>query len=93
MNYWKPLALTLAVGLVASVGIQSASANNSGSQPTLAGPCHDQRNMAAALDHLTQAKDALSRAEHNKGGWRDRAIEATNKAFNETNQGCLSDGH
>jgi hypothetical protein len=89
MNYWKPIALTLAVGLVASIGMQTASAKNAdSSQPTLAGPCHDQRNMAAALDHLAQAKESLKNAEHNKNGWRDRAIDLTNKAWNETTAGC-----
>lgn len=88
MNYWKPIALSLAVGLVASIGMQTASANNAGSHPLLTGPCHDQPNMAAALGSLQSAKDSLSKAEHNKGGWRDRAIEATNKAWNETTAGC-----
>lgn len=89
MNFWKPIALTLAVGLVASIGMQNASANNSNSsQPTLAGECHDQPNMAAATHDLQNAIDHLSRAEHNKDGWRDRAIDAARKAQGETQKGC-----
>jgi hypothetical protein len=94
MNYWKPIALSLAVGLVASIGMQTASANNAGSQPSLTGDCHDQKNMANALHSLQAAKDSLSKAEHNKGGWRDRAIAATTTAMTETTAGCaVADVH
>lgn len=89
MNFWKPIALTLAVGLVASIGMQNASAKNAdSSQPTLTGECHDQPNMAAASHDLAAAVDHLSKAEHNKGGWRDRAIDAAKKAQAETQAGC-----
>ena len=93
MNYWKPIALTLAVGLVASIGMQTASANNAGSQPSLTGECHDQKNMAAALHELSSAKDSLTKAEHNKAGWRDRALDSVNKAINETTTGCTDATH
>jgi hypothetical protein len=94
MNYWKPIALALAVGLVASIGMQTASANTAGSQPTLAGPCHDQPNMAAALGSLNAAKDSLGKAEQDKGGWRERALGAVNTAISETNTGCsFANGH
>ncbi len=89
MNFWKPIALTLAVGLVASIGIQNASAKSAdSSQPTLTGECFDQPNMAAASHDLQNAIDHLSKAEHNKGGWRDRAIDAARKAQHETQTGC-----
>jgi hypothetical protein len=79
MNFWKPIALVAVVGLVASVGTQVASA---------AGACHDQPNMAAALASLKAARASLETAEHNKGGWRVKAIEATNAAIVETDRGC-----
>jgi hypothetical protein len=64
------------------------------SVPALAGPCHDQPNMAAALEALRNAKGSLERAEHNKGGWREAAVEATNKAIRETERGCeFADRH
>ncbi|MEO7112756.1 MAG: hypothetical protein ABI183_20090 [Polyangiaceae bacterium] len=89
MNYWKPIALTLAVGLVASIGMQTASAKNAdSSQPTLTGECHDQPNMAKATHDLTAALDSLGKAEHNKGGWRDRATTAATTALHETQAGC-----
>ena len=80
MNYWKPVALLSIAGLIASVGIQTASAAG--------GVCHDQPNMAAALASLRSARTSLEKAEHNKGGWRDRAITATTTAIKETENGC-----
>ncbi|HEY1695102.1 MAG TPA: hypothetical protein VGG39_23200 [Polyangiaceae bacterium] len=89
MNVWKPLAIFAVAGLVASVGIQTASANHDPDpQPTLTGPCHDQPNMAAALGSLNAAKSSLERAEHNKGGWRLAALNATNNAISQTQTGC-----
>jgi hypothetical protein len=85
MNYWKPIALCAIAGLVVSVGTQVSSA---------AGVCHDQPNMAAALGGLKAARASLDKAEHNKGGWRVAAIEATNKAIAETDRGCaFADTH
>jgi hypothetical protein len=40
-----------------------------------------QPNMEAALGHLEQAKSALEKAEHNKGGFRVKAIEHVNQAI------------
>ena len=85
MNLWKPIALCAISGLVISVGTQIASAD---------GACHNQPNMQVALDHLRQARAALDRAEHNKGGWRDRAIQSADVALRETNKGCeFADTH
>jgi hypothetical protein len=79
MNVWKPVALVAVAGMVASVGMQIARADV---------VCKNQPNMQAALDHLRQARAALDRAEHNKGGWRDAAIVAADKAIGETQRGC-----
>jgi hypothetical protein len=84
MNVWKPIAIVSACGLVCSVGIQVAAA----------GVCHDQPNMAAALASLKTARASLDKAEHNKGGWRDAAIEKTNAAIAEAERGCaFADTH
>jgi hypothetical protein len=84
MNIWKLTSISLAVALVASIGIQTA----------WAGVCHDQPNMAHAAELLHQARAALDKAEHNKGDWRVKAIEATNKAIAETDRGCaFADTH
>ena len=37
---------------------------------------------------LKDARASLDRAEHNKGGWRDRAIGATDTAIQEVTNGC-----
>ncbi len=46
-----------------------------------------QPNMQAALGHLEQAKESLERAEHNKGGFRVKAIELTNQAIASVKEG------
>jgi hypothetical protein len=85
MNLWKPIALLSIAGLIFSVTSPRAFAG---------GPCHDQPNMASAADLLKQARASLDKAEHNKGGWRVAAIEATNKAIAETDRGCaFADTH
>ncbi len=85
MNVWKPIALVAMAGVVAWVGIQVAHADV---------VCKNQPHMQSALDHLRQARAELDKAEHNKGGWRDRAIGATDTALNETKNGCaFADTH
>jgi len=85
MNLWKPIALLSIAGLIFSVTSPTAFAG---------GPCHDQPNMAAANDHLKQARAFLDKAEHNKGGWRVAAIDATTKALAESDRGCaFADTH
>ena len=84
MNVWKPLAICTTVALVASIGYQTAQAQSN------IGNCKNQPNMLAAAKALYTARDALNTAEHNKGGWRDRAITATGNAIKETENGCAS---
>ena len=50
----------------------------------------DQPHMRRALEHLRAAKAELETAEHNKGGWRIRAIENTNRAIAETEKGMAA---
>lgn len=80
MNVWKPIALCAIAGLVFSVGSRVSFAAG--------GLCHDQPNMALALQSLRAARAALDKAEHNKGGWRVKAIEAVDIALRETERGC-----
>lgn len=84
INVWKPIAIVAVAALGTSIGVQVAHAD---------GACHNQGHMAAALDHLRQARAELDKAEHNKGGWRDRAIQATDNALRETNAGCAVADH
>ena len=53
----------------------------------------DQPNMRAALAHLREAKAALQRAEHDKGGHRARAIEIVNHAIAEVEAGIAVGRH
>jgi len=46
-----------------------------------------QPNMEAALGHLEQAKAALEKAEHNKGGFRVKALGFTNQAIAAVREG------
>ena len=50
----------------------------------------DQPHMKRALEHLRAAKAELERAEHNKGGWRLRAIRNVDQAINDTQNGMKS---
>ncbi len=81
MNVWKSIALCSTAALVVSLGVQIAAADDA---------CHGQRHMQSALEHFRAARSELDHAEHNKGGWRDRAIQAADSALRETNNGCAA---
>ena len=67
------------VTMIAAIGLQSVRA--------------DQPNMRAALAHLREARAALQRAEHNKGGHRGKAIEIINRAIAEVEAGIAAGRH
>jgi hypothetical protein len=67
------------VALIGAMGLQSVRA--------------DQPNMRAALAHLREARAALERAEHNKGGHRGRAVELINRAIAEVEAGIAVGRH
>jgi hypothetical protein len=52
----------------------------------------DQPHMKRALEHLRAARAELQSAEHNKGGWRVRAIKNVDQAINDTENG-MRDAH
>jgi len=90
-NFWKPISSGLAGGLVASIGIQTASANGSPAAPAaLTGTCSEQPNIAHAKQAIDETIAFLGKAEHNKSGWRDRALAAANKAKDEITGGCAA---
>ncbi len=87
MNLSKVIALGAIGATVVTVGVRVASAQG-------AAACNNQPYMAGALQHLRGARGYLDRAEHNKGGWRERAVQATDAAIAETERGCaVSDTH
>ena len=47
--------------------------------------------MRRALEHLRAARAELQSAEHDKGGWRRRAVENTERAIAETERGMEFD--
>ncbi|MBA3962923.1 MAG: hypothetical protein H0X40_13645 [Chthoniobacterales bacterium] len=47
----------------------------------------DQPRMQEALAHLREARAALAKAEHNKNGHRERAIELLNQTIAEVEAG------
>ena len=49
-----------------------------------------QPHMREALEHLRAAKAELQAAEHDKGGWRVRAIQSTDRAIVETQNGMVA---
>lgn len=51
----------------------------------------DQPNMQAALDALQQARAALQRASHDKGGHRAKAIEHVDAAIAQVKAGMRFD--
>jgi hypothetical protein len=50
----------------------------------------DQPHMRRALEHLRAARAELQAAEHNKAGWRMRALENTDRAISETERGMAA---
>jgi hypothetical protein len=92
MNFWKPLALASMSLLVFVVGYQAANATPAAlPQPTVQGA---QPHMEAALKALQAAQTELQQAEHNKGGWRAAAAQATENAIKETRRGiAYADTH
>jgi hypothetical protein len=86
MNLWKPLAIVSTSAFVFVIGYQAASAGSAGSGTTVIAD-NKQPNMETALTKLKEARAALDKAEHNKGGWRANAVIATDLAISETKRG------
>ena len=82
MNVWKPLAIGAVSALVLVLGHDIASAK--APDPSPSGVEGEYRRLHLALDSLRVARDHLLNAEHNHGGWRERAVEATDRAIDET---------
>ena len=49
-----------------------------------------QPHMQAALEHLRAARASLEKAERNKGGHRERAIELVDKAIAQVQEGMAA---
>jgi hypothetical protein len=92
-NAWTPIAFLSVVAFAVTVGCAVYERPAAPAGGAAAG-CGNQPNMNNALASLRDARNWLGRAEHNKGGWRDNAIAATDSAINETQRGCsFADTH
>jgi hypothetical protein len=70
----KTLTKTLVIlAAVSALGVNSVRA--------------EQPHMRAALEHLRAARAELRSAEHNKGGWRVRALAHVDRAIADTEAG------
>jgi hypothetical protein len=70
----KTLKTTIVILLsISALGLSSAFAR--------------QPHMDRALEHLREARAALERAEPNKGGHRERAIELVDRAIAQVEEG------
>ena len=73
-GWMKILKISFAiVAMIAATGLNSVRA--------------DQPHMRRALEHLRAAQAELQSAEHNKGGWRVRALDHVNRAISDTERG------
>ncbi len=77
MNRWKITTFLFAGLLVTSIGLNLSQKASAEGQP----------HMRAALSSLESALGDLQSAEHDKGGWRSAAVQATKNAIKETRRG------
>ncbi len=89
MNIVKSAIVVMASTLAVVAGTRIASARAVADTATQV--AERQPNMEAALARLREARSSLERAEHDKGGWRAKAIEATSAAIRETERGIAFD--
>jgi hypothetical protein len=85
MNLWKPLCLASIAVSVCSVGYNAASANTEPAPKPVVGVA--QPHMQAALAALQAAKNELNQAEHDKGGWRVKALADIAPVITDVNNG------
>jgi hypothetical protein len=77
---WRVLVLTL-IALAGAASLNLAFADR---QPA----------MRAALNNLRQARHLLEKAQPDKGGHRDKALELTDQAIKEVETGiAFANGH
>jgi hypothetical protein len=80
MNIWKPIAIV-------SSSVLTLLLACGGGEVVVRQAAAEQPNMQAAREHLEHARGSLERAEPNKGGHRERAIELIDRAIAQVNEG------
>ena len=73
----KTFSLIMIVAAMMATGLNSARA--------------DQPHMRAAVEHLRAARAELMKAEHDKGGWRVKALRNVDQAIADTERGMRFD--
>ncbi|HEY1958744.1 MAG TPA: hypothetical protein VGH28_24180 [Polyangiaceae bacterium] len=84
MRIWNKKGFVFAAACLASMAIDYQASANSGNNSEAKMVEGDYRRMHHALDNLRAARIELLASEHNHGGWRERAILATDNAIHET---------
>jgi hypothetical protein len=79
INGWKVYALTSSTLLGIIVGGSHLNVASADPQP----------KMEGALRHLREAREDLREVRTNKGGHRERALEFTDRAIREVEQGII----
>lgn len=81
MRLTEPLFSTAAVGIALVIGAAAI--------PVLAYEQHP--DLQAALQRLRQARYELSHASHDFSGYRERALQETDRAISDTQRALQSD--
>jgi hypothetical protein len=79
INGWKVCALTATTLLGIVVGGSHLDVASADPQP----------RMESALRHLREAREDLKEVRSDKGGHRERALEATDQAIRQVEQGII----
>ena len=82
INIWKVSTIgfaALSAALIGYAQIPSAEAGD---------VCKGQPHMKEARVRLREAKNQLEQADHNKKGWRVKALEHAVEAIREVDEGC-----
>jgi hypothetical protein len=88
MNLWKPIALASMTVSLFSVGYHAASATPEPAPRPVVGM--NQPHMQNALAGLQTAQAELQIAEHNKGGWRAKALQDLQPVLADINNGIAA---
>jgi hypothetical protein len=88
MNVWKPLAMGSMIVSLFTVGYHAASASTEPAAPPRIAV--NQPHMQAALAALQLAQSELNQAEHNKGGWRVKALQDLGPVMADVNNGIAA---
>jgi hypothetical protein len=85
--YSRLIAVLAAVLLVALPTMSPAMRGGQNAEKIAQENSQREPHMAAALEHLRMAQQELQKAAPNKGGHREKALEHTNQAISQVEEG------